>query len=207
MERVEEELSLFEGAVGRLVERFEGDSEQLRAKGRDETAEILEARAELAQNYKLAESVGENGHETSRVDPGFASDQRAAKRPSRTRRARPLPAIFFSAEAHALERPRDGGVAHLHRGQACQQLAPLRERGGRAFLQVALEEPLGRRLHLAPLAGWLARGEAFATFGFAHVAFDRREANTEGAGDLRLGCTGRDCLDDLLTQVFGVRMG
>src|SRR3712207_6437463 len=43
-----------------------------------------------------------------------------SRQPSRTRRAPPLPAIFFSAEAHALQRSRDSGVAHLNASHACK---------------------------------------------------------------------------------------
>jgi hypothetical protein len=55
-----------------------------------------------------------------------------------------------------------------------------------------------------PLAGGLAGGEAFAALGPARVAFDRREADAEGAGDPCLGRTSRERLDDLVSEVHRV---
>src|SRR5918998_362882 len=124
-----------------------------------------------------------------------------SRRLSRTRRAAPLPAIFFSAEAHVPQRSRDSGVAHLNPSHTRQQFTSLRESGRRAFVQVALEEPLRYPIHLTPLAGRLARGQLFAAFGPASVAFDRREADTEGASDSCLGRAGLNSLDDLTSEI------
>lgn len=54
---VEEELTRFRGAVGRVVEKLAADEERLRAEGREEAAQILAAHAELAEDPELSESV------------------------------------------------------------------------------------------------------------------------------------------------------
>jgi phosphoenolpyruvate-protein phosphotransferase (PTS system enzyme I) len=54
---VEEELSRFRDAVGRVVEKLGADEERLRAEGREEAAQIIAAHAELAADPELAESV------------------------------------------------------------------------------------------------------------------------------------------------------
>jgi phosphotransferase system enzyme I (PtsI) len=54
---VEEELSRFRDAVGRVVEKLGADEERLRAEGREEAAQIIAAHTELAADLELAESV------------------------------------------------------------------------------------------------------------------------------------------------------
>jgi phosphoenolpyruvate-protein phosphotransferase (PTS system enzyme I) len=54
---VEEELSRFRDAVGRVVEKLGADEERLRAEGREEAAQIIAAHTELAADPELAESV------------------------------------------------------------------------------------------------------------------------------------------------------
>ena len=57
--QVSDELALFENAVVRLAEKLAQDRERLRAEGREEAAQILEAHEELAQDPELAETVEE----------------------------------------------------------------------------------------------------------------------------------------------------
>src|SRR5215217_3285882 len=64
-----------------------------------------------------------------------------ARPPSRTRHAPPLPPIFFSAEPHTPQKPRDSGLAHPQPGHAAQVFAPIGEGGGRSILEVRLQEP------------------------------------------------------------------
>src|SRR5215213_22281 len=111
------------------------------------------------------------------------------------------PTDLFSAPAHPIEHPTDGGVAHRNPRHPRQELAPFGQRRRRPFFEVRLQE-LPRRLTQlgfragAPLGGeWLP----FACGG--SVALDGREAHAEGPGDLGgrhapfFGC------DDLLPQV------
>src|SRR5688500_14317641 len=83
------------------------------------------------------------------ASPATIALQAALKNSSRSA----APSDLFSAEAHAPQRSRDSGVAHLDPSHTRQQLTSLRQRSRRAFVQVALEEPLHYPIHLAPLAG------------------------------------------------------
>jgi hypothetical protein len=75
-------------------------------------------------------------------------------RPSGTRRAPPLPAIFFSAPTHPFERPAHGGFAHCDPARPPQELAPLTQRRCRVFFEISLQESLGgtAELRLEPRA-------------------------------------------------------
>src|SRR5215208_4044479 len=139
------------------------------------------------------------------ADGGRSLQRRAlARPPSKTRRALPLPPIFFSTPPRTAQQPRDSGLAHSQPGHAAQVLAPLREGGGRSLLEIHLQEP--------PRAIVGLRGSARAPLRaqrspFAHclgVAFERRDAHTKGASDFDGGYGAFFGLDYLLAQVLRV---
>ena len=55
--QVSDELALLEGQVGRLVEKLEENRERLRMEGLEETARILEAHEELAQDPEITNAA------------------------------------------------------------------------------------------------------------------------------------------------------
>src|SRR5215207_6469851 len=86
----------------------------------------------------------------------FPRRRAPARRPSRTRRVRSLPPVFFSGPSHATERAADGGLAHPEPCHAPQVLAPPRE-GGAAGLsrRCAFRSLLARSSAFGRLPGLL----------------------------------------------------
>src|SRR3712207_4564366 len=83
----------------------------------------------------------------------------AARSPSATRLANPLPAIFFSAPPEAPHHPAHARLAHRETGHPSEVLATLGEGGGGAFFEVRFQQPTGALVHLGLGSRTLLWGE------------------------------------------------
>src|SRR5215203_3582060 len=165
---------------------------------------LANARSPLRdQAYKGANDVFEpiSSTNTSRwgpISPATSTRQATLKNSSRSA----APTDLFSTPPRTAQQPRDSGLAHSQPGHAAQVLAPLREGGGRSLLEIHLQEP--------PRAIVGLRGSTRAPLRaqrspFAHclgVAFERRDAHTNGASDFDGGHGAFFGLDYLLAQVL-----
>ena len=112
------------------------------------------------------------------------------------------PTLLFSAEAHPLEQPPDGGVAQdLARG-ALQEASSLRDGSGRALLDVLFEKLLRHLVGFRRPSSAFSRAEGLSPAGDSNVAFNRGETHAEKAGGLGLGGACLDSLDDPGAQIF-----
>jgi hypothetical protein len=107
------------------------------------------------------------------------------------------------AEPHPLEEPRDRGIAHLDPTDRPKELAPLGEGGGRALLEVGLQQLPGVLADLGLGAGPpLLGGERAPLVGHLGVSLDRGERYAENTSSLALAHAPTQGLDYLLAQVF-----
>jgi hypothetical protein len=103
---------------------------------------------------------------------------------------------FFSAEAHPFEEPPQGDFAKALAGEALQEATPLFDGGGGPGAYVLLEELPGGVVCYGGSSASFPGGKGLSLTSDSCVALDdRREADAEQAGGLRLGGTALlDCL-------------